>query len=276
MLNFTFFGSSKFSVFCLEELKTLNLLPSLIVTTPDKPTGRGLKLTPTPVKIWAEENKIACITPDRLTGNIPNSDLFLVASYGKIIPKTVIDLPKSGTLNIHPSLLPKYRGPSPLQEQILNDEKAVGVSLMLIDEKMDHGPIIAQEKIIITSWPHLEDFKALTAKVGVKLFADSLEAWIKGEIKPVEQNHDQATFTKKVEKADGLIDIETGDPYQNFRKIQAYSMWPQAYFFIQKGEQKIRVIVKDAEYTNNTLVIKKVLPEGKKEMSWEDFMRGLK
>jgi methionyl-tRNA formyltransferase len=275
MLNFTFFGSSKFSVFCLEELKNLNILPSLVVTTPDKPTGRGLKLTPTPVKIWAEENKITCITPDKLTGNIPIADLFLVASYGKIIPKAVIDLPKFCTLNIHPSLLPKYRGPSPLQEQILNDEKEVGVSLMLIDEKMDHGPIIAQEKIAITSWPKLEDFKALTAKVGAKLFSDNLEAWVKNEIKAKEQLHAQATFTKEVEKVDGLIDL-AGDPYQNFRKIQAYSMWPNAYFFVQKGEQKIRVIVKDAEFVDGKLILKKVIPEGKKEMSFEDFMRGMK
>jgi methionyl-tRNA formyltransferase len=276
MSNLTFFGSSKFSVFCLDELKTLGILPKLIITTPDQPTGRGLKLTPTPVKVWAEENKIDCLTPAKLDLKIAG-DIFLVASYGKIIPKTILDLPKHGTLNIHPSLLPKYRGPSPLQEQILNDEHDVGVTLMLIDEKMDHGPIIAQERITITKWPDLENFKKLTAKVGAKLFADNLNNWLSGKIKASEQVHNQATFTKKVEKVDGLIDIETGDPYLNFCKIQAYSMWPQAYFFVKnKNGEEIRVIVKEAEFSNNTLVIRKVLPAGKKEMNYEDFLRGLR
>jgi methionyl-tRNA formyltransferase len=291
MTKIAFFGSSKFSVFCLEELKTLGILPSLIVSTTDKPTGRGLKLTPTPVKIWAKENNIECLTPEKLDSSFVsqlqsyNSELFLVASYGKIIPKSVIDLPKYGTLNIHPSLLPKYRGPSPLQEQILNDEKNVGVTLMLIDEKMDHGPIIAQTTLgqgEALSWPKLEEFKQITAKIGAKLFADNLNNWINGKIKPIEQNHNEATFTKKVEKADGLIDLETGDPYINFRKIQAYSLWPQAYFFVpvsslrRQGSIPLRVIIKDADYKDGQLIIKKVLPEGKKEMNYEDFLRGLK
>lgn len=275
-LNYTFFGSSKFSVFCLEELKASGLLPSLIVTTKDKPTGRGLKLTPTPVKVWAEENQIPYLTPDKLIDNIPTSDLFLVASYGKIIPKTILDLPKYGTLNIHPSLLPKYRGPSPLQEQILNDEKDFGVSLMLLDEKMDHGPIIAQTKVEISLWPKLEELKKISAEAGIKIFIDNLEAWMAGTKKAIEQNHNQATFTKKVEKIDGQIDLNS-DPYTNFRKIQAYSIWPQAYFFVNnKNGQPVRVIVKDAEFKDNTLKILRVLPEGKKEMNYEDFLRGLK
>ena len=148
----------------------------------------------------------------------------------------------------------------------------MGVSLMLIDEKMDHGPIIAQEKVTVTEWPNLEALKKITAKVGAKLFAANLENWLNRKIKPIEQKHAEATFTKKVEKADGLIDLETGDPYTNFRKIQAYSLWPQAYFFIND----LRVIVKAAEYKNGTLIIKRVIPAGKKEMSYEDFLRGFK
>ncbi len=270
-MNITFFGSSKFSVFCLEALRASNLIPTLIVTTPDQPTGRGLKLTPNQVKIWAEENKIACITPDKLNIEI-TGDVFLVASYGKIIPKSILDQPKFGVLNIHPSLLPKYRGPSPLQEQIINNEQNFGVSLMKLDEKMDHGPIFAQEKIQIIQWPKLEELKKICAKVGVKLFIETLPKIESGTAKATEQNHTQATFTKKIQKVDGLIDLENGDPFTNFRKIQAYSMWPNAYFFVGKT----RVIVKDADYENSTLLIKRVLPEGKKEMDYQDFLRGLK
>ena len=286
MINNTkivFLGSSKFSVYCLEELKSQAVLPTLIITTPDMPTGRGLKLTPTPVKIWAEQNNIECLAPNKLDADFlaklttHNLDLSLVASYGKIIPKNIIDLPKHNTLNIHPSLLPKYRGPSPLQEQILNDEKNVGITIMQIDEQVDHGSIVSQKKLDILDWPvKFENLEKITAEEGVKLFVEILTDWILGKIKPTEQIHSEATFTKKVEKADGLIDILTGDPYKNFLQIQAYSTWPHAFFFVQKGEQKIRVIVKEAEFKDGNLIIKKVLPEGKKEMPYEDFLRGLK
>lgn len=248
------------------------------------PTGRGLKLTPTPVKIWAEKNNIPCLTPENLKDqNILTSleaetnTLFLVASYGKIIPKNIVELPKYGTLNIHPSLLPKYRGASPLQTQILNDEKEIGTSIMLMDEKMDHGPIIIQKKVEIINWPiKTEELKLVLAKESITLFNEIINDWLNGKITPTEQNHTEATFTKKVEKADGLIDLEKDDPYTNFLKIQAYSTWPQAYFFISKGEQKIRVIVKEAKYIDNKLEIIRVLPEGKKEMNYQDFLRGLK
>jgi methionyl-tRNA formyltransferase len=204
-------------------------------------------------------------------------DLFLVASYGKIIPKIILDMPKYGVLNIHPSLLPKYRGPSPLQTQILNNENEIGVTLMLMDELVDHGPIIAQIKTGISNWPvNLLELKEITAKAGVKLLITNLDAWIEGKLKPTEQNHDQATFTKKIEKNDGLLDLEFGKPYENYLKTKAYYPWPGTFFFITKGDQKIRVIIKDSEYSDGKFIIKKVLPEGKKEMSYKDFLRGLK
>lgn len=282
-IKIAFFGSSKFSVYCLEELKSLKILPELIITTPDMPTGRGLKLTPTPVKIWAVENDIECLSPNKLDAEFIKEldtydfNLSLVASYGKIIPKSVIDLPKFKTLNIHPSLLPKYRGPSPLQEQILNDEKNIGVTIMLMDEKVDHGPIIKQQKLTVANWPVKHDeLKMMLSTVSTDLFVEILNDWTAGKIKPAEQNHNEATFTKKVKKEDGLIDIINNDPYKNFLKIQAYSTWPQAYFFVEKGEKKIRVIIKDAKYSEGKLEIIKVLPEGKKEMPYKDFLNGLK
>ena len=282
-IKIAFWGSSKFSVYCLEELKSQAVLPTLIITTPDMPTGRGLKLTPTPVKVWAEQNNIECLAPNKLDADFLtqlstyNLDLSLVASYGKIIPKNIIDLPKYNSLNIHPSLLPKYRGSSPLQEQILNDEKNVGVTIMQIDEQVDHGPIVSQKMSEITGWPvKFETLEKITAEGGVKLFVDILPNWILGKIKPTEQIHSEAIFTKKVEKNDGLLDLEFDDPYKNYLKFLAYSTWPQVFFFIEKDEKKMRVIIKDAEYINGQFKILKVLPEGKKEMPYEDFLRGLK
>jgi methionyl-tRNA formyltransferase len=153
--KFVFFGSSEFSFFVLEELKVHQLIPSLIVTTPDKPKGRKLLLTSNIVKTWAIENNIPVLDPVSLKNNPDlvshlislNPSLFLVASYGKIIPKEIFEIPEHKTLNIHPSLLPKYRGASPIQSQILNNEKEIGVTIMQIEETMDTGPIISQKKV---------------------------------------------------------------------------------------------------------------------------------
>jgi methionyl-tRNA formyltransferase len=285
MNNFkiAFFGTSIFSVFCLNELKVLGLLPNLIITSPDRPKGRGLIMEANPVKTWAIENNIEFLTPAKLDSEFTlklstfNFQLFLVASYGKIVPKAILDMPEYGVLNIHPSLLPKYRGPSPLQEQILNDEKNVGVTVMKMDTEIDHGPIITQSKIEIPNWPvNLIQLKEITAKEGVKMLLNNLDAWVEGKIKPIEQNHSEATFTKKVEKNDGLLDLEMSKPFENYLKTKAYYPWPGTFFFIVKGEQKIRVIIKESKYSDGKFIITRVLPEGKKEMSYEDFLRGLK
>ena len=237
-MKLAFFGSSEFSVFVLEELKLHNITPSLIVTTPDKPKGRKLILTPTPVKIWAENNGIEVIDPFSLkkdNGNLvsklkaQNFDIFLVASYGKIIPKEIFEIPEKKTLNIHPSLLPKYRGASPIQSQILNDEKEIGITIMQIDEGMDTGPIVIQKplKKIIEKKPIEQDketqelsdksfFEQLSKKElekllaieGARLFAHILPEWIIGAIDPVLQDETKATYCQKIEKEDGELKID--------------------------------------------------------------------
>jgi methionyl-tRNA formyltransferase len=280
-IKIAFFGSSDFSIIVLDELKKLGIMPELIVTTPDKPQGRKLILTPTPVKVWANNNSIECIEPNKLKDldfitKITEYNLFVVASYGKIIPKVVIDIPEHKVLNIHPSLLPKYRGASPLQEQILNNENNVGVSLMQIDEEMDHGGIIAQKKVDIVGWPvGFNALQNLLAKEGSVLLAETLPGWIKGKIKAVEQNHTEATFTKKIEKVDGLIDIKNGDQFKNYLKILAFEEWPRAFFEVEKKGQKIKVIVTKAIWKDGFLEIQRVIPEGKKEMDYKSFLLGL-
>ena len=158
--TFAFFGTDEFSVVVLNTLKNLGFVPSFIITTPDQPKGRKMILTPPPVKVWAEENKIKIIQPTSLK-NIDEQSrhaldglndqglplIFLVASYGKIIPKNILDIPTHGTLNIHPSLLPKYRGASPLETAILSGDTETGVTIIKLDEEMDHGPILIQESL---------------------------------------------------------------------------------------------------------------------------------
>jgi methionyl-tRNA formyltransferase len=120
------------------------------------------------------------------------------------------------------------------------------------------------------------ELKEIMAKTGVKLLIDNLDSWINKKIEAIEQDHNQATFTKKVEKNDGLLDLEFGKPYENYLKTKAYYPWPGTFFFVNKDDKKIRVIIKESEYTDGKFSILKVLPEGKKEMSYEDFLRGLK
>jgi methionyl-tRNA formyltransferase len=331
-VNSIFFGSSRLSVIVLDELEKSGLMPTVIVTTPDKPKGRSLEITPNVVKEWAINKKIPVLDPAKLdsafieklgqvcdsctdtninTEHSKKCDLFIVASYGRIIPKAIIEMPAHKTLNIHPSLLPRYRGPSPLPTAMLDDAKRTGVTIIRLDEEMDHGPIVAQEEVILNDhfdeWPIYEDFEEMMARRGARLLAKILPDWVKTDPKDLAkkettQNHSKATYTKKITKEDGLLDIAdlsqlnhrvfdgksaTEKAYSAFRKVQAFHEWPQAYFFIEKKAEssvatgkKIRVKITQASFKKNVtsgqgqLIIEKVIPEGKKEMAYEDFARG--
>jgi methionyl-tRNA formyltransferase len=268
-------------VLVLNELKAQGWMPDLIVTTPDKPRGRKLVITPNETKVWAVANNIPVISPvsiktPEFLAEIQGYDLHLVASYGKIIPDAVLNAPKFGELNIHPSLLPKYRGSCPIQTAILNDDSETGLTIMKLDHDMDHGPIVAQEKINIPDWPiSFNELAIRMSKLGAEMFLKVLPGWTSGEIKAMEQNHDLATYTKKIEKVDGEININDNDR-KNYLKILAYSDWPNTYFFVEAHDKKIRVIIKEAKLDNNKLILTRVVPEGKKEMSYEDFLRGIK
>ena len=285
--SFVFFGTPDISVIVLEELKKTGLIPTLIVTAPDKPQGRGLKITPSSVKQWALDMNIPVLTPHRLKDETfladldPNKhgiekwDLFVVVAYGKIIPQSVLDIPKFGTLNLHPSLLPKYRGPSPIQTAILNNDKNTGVSIMLLDAQMDHGPLIVQKHFPIPEdqWPlssqkaHRDFFKA-----GGELLGHTIPLWVSNKIHATEQDHSQATYSKLIQKEEARISL-SDDPYINFLKIRAYDIWPRAYFIETLQGKKTKVTITDAIYHNDTLIVRKVIPEGKKEMPYEDFIR---
>jgi len=279
-LNIAFFGTPEFAVTILDQLKKNNILPSLIVTAPDKPKGRKLILSAPPVKKWALENTIDIAQPTKLdkdfveTINAHSWDLFIVAAYGLIIPQNVLDIPHKGSLNVHPSLLPKFRGASPIESSILGGATETGVTIMLIDEKMDHGPLLSQLIIPMKGDENASELEMTLAELGGELLAKTIPSWIHGELQEQAQIHDKATFTKKMTKEDGLIDLND-DPTMNYRKIRAYKIWPGTYFFVEKNGKKIRVIIKDASIEKEELCIHKVLPEGKKEMKYEDFLKGL-
>ncbi|KKW07315.1 MAG: Methionyl-tRNA formyltransferase [Parcubacteria group bacterium GW2011_GWA2_49_16] len=284
-IRITFWGTSHFSVIVLDEMVKQGILPALIVTAPARPKGRGLALTPSDVKVWADKHGIHALEPAKLDHeflrqlSVVSCQLFIVASYGKIIPRTVLDMPEHGTLNVHPSLLPHLRGASPLQTAILEDVPVgsvheTGVTIMQMDEEMDHGHIVAQEKISIPDWPPKEsDLEETLGMCGGKLLAKTIPRWVAGEIMPTPQDHARATYTQKITKQSGKIDL-ADNPAQTYRKIRAYNTWPRVYFLTERGGREIRVIVTDAEFHEGKLVITHVIPEGKREMSYKEFLRG--
>ena len=279
-LRFVYFGTPEFAVIVLGELEAKGYLPSLIVTAPDKPKGRKLILTPSEVKVWGEQHDIRVITPTTLKNEEifaelkkEEVDLFVVAAYGKIIPKNILDIPQYKTLNVHPSLLPRFRGASPIESAILSDESVTGVTIMEVDEETDHGPVIAQRERVINNWPPKgSELTVNLAHFGGKLLAEIIPEWLNG-LQSFPQDHTRATFTQKITKEDGLIEL-SGDARLNYKKIRAFDAWPIAYFFTKRGGKEIRVKIHDAHLKGENLVITKVTPEGKKGMSYEDFLRG--
>ncbi len=279
--NIAFFGTPDRAVIALEALKRAGLKPSLIVTQPDRPQGRKLLLTPPPAKVWAEAQGIPVLQPiDPSEPSFMDSlksrgfDLFVVVAYGKIMKKALLSIPKYGAINLHASLLPRLRGSSPIETALLQDERETGVTVILMDELMDHGPILMQERVAVPVWPlPADDLARILVDKGGELLALCIRGLISESLKPVEQDHSKATVTKKISKEDGLMDL-AADPYKNFLKWNAYKGWPGSYFFTErdgKYGKKMRVNITDAALENGAFVIKRVVPEGRKEMGWATF-----
>lgn len=273
-----FFGTPELSVITLNELKNAGYTISFVLTVPDRPQGRKMILTPSPVKVWAIENNIKVLQPEKLKSEeIANelkslkADVYVVMAYGKIIPDEILNIPKYKSLNIHPSLLPKYRGSCPIESAILNDDRETGVTIIRMDKEMDHGPIVAIKEVSLDIWPiNSDELGKVLVTIGSKILVNILPKWINGEIEEIEQNHELATFTKKIAKEDGLIDLND-DEYKNFLKINAYHGWPSAYFFMDKDGKKIRVKITKASFVDNKLIIEKVIPEGKGEIDYKNL-----
>lgn len=280
-----FWGTPRFAVIILDELKDRGIIPDLIITAPPVAKGRGLEVQPSLVKVWADAHSIPTLEPTEIKSEEfantlgTNWDLFIVAAYGKIIPRAILDTPHHSTLNVHPSLLPKLRGASPLTSGILSDvpigsTHETGVTIMQIDEEVDHGPIVAQEKVLVPNWPPRgQDFEELMGKLGAKLLAQTIPEWLAGRIAPTAQDHDHATFTKKMTKGSAQIYLDD-DPVRMYRKVRAFDSAPRAFFTTTRNGRDMRVIVTDAAFEDGRLVLKRVIPEGKKEMAYEDFLRG--
>ncbi len=262
-LNFVFWGTPDVASETLEILKNSGYIPALIVTGEDKPQGRKMLVTPPPVKVWAEKNNI----PYTQTENpdVSKFDLSIVVAYGKIIPEDILNAPRLGSINIHYSMLPKYRGASPVESAILNGDTITGVTIQKMAYKMDSGPIIALEETAIMPDETAPELRARLIKVGGELLVKILPDLIAGNTKETPQSENEATFCKKIKKEDGLIDLND-DATKNYNKFRAYAHWPRTFFF-KDGK---RIIITKARLEDGKFIIEKVIPEGGKEIDFRN------
>ncbi len=277
IMKLVYFGTPQFAADFLEKILTDPDLHSvevtLVVTQPDKPVGRKQIITPSPVKTLALSYKLPVITalPDPTSEHykaLSKNDLALVYAYGRIIPASILALPKHGFWNIHPSLLPKYRGASPTAYPLLNGDTITGVTLMQMDEKMDHGAIIAQEKYEIGPDEKRPDLERELTKMGFEMFkTEILRLPSVSQDDKTEQDHGLATFTKLLKKDDGFVELvdvksalhENGSTIYN--KFRGFFPWPGIWTKV--GDKRMKIT--DCSLLENKLVINKVQFEGKTE-----------
>lgn len=238
-------GTPDFAVPALEALHQNGYDVALVITQPDRPKGRGRKLLPPPVKETAVKLGYDIIQPetmkgDEIAGHIRElrPDLFVVVAFGHILPRRLLDLPRIGPINIHASLLPKYRGSAPIQRAVINGEKESGVTTMFMDEGMDTGDILLSEKTEITADDTSASLHDRLAILGANLLIKTLKGFEAGNIVPVPQNHDQATGAPLLNKKDGHIDWKKPakmlDPF-----IRGMTPWPGAFTF--HGDKRLKI-----------------------------------
>ena len=280
-----FIGTSQFAVPILEKLFSRNYQIIAIITAPDRPAGRRQELTPPPIKEAALNYNLPILQPERIE-QIQNKisemspDLIVLAAYGRIIPKGVLNIPRLGCLNFHPSLLPKYRGPSPIQTAILNDDKITGVTIILMDEKIDHGPIIAQKELSINPRETSRSLEEKLSHSAANLLIEILPQYLEGKIKPEAQDESKASYTKIINREDGRINWQESAQTID-RKIRAFYPWPGAWTYF--GQQRVKIIKAKAvdqaqpaalSTGKGFLFLEIVQPAGKKTMTGQEFFRG--
>lgn len=264
-MRYAFFGTPRFAAIIIGKLIEAGHPPALIVCNPDRPVGRKKIITPPPTKLLALEHNITVFQPEKLEASSseltqPSFDFFAVAAYSKIIPKNVLEIPKHGTFGIHPSLLPKYRGASPIQSVILAGEKETGVTIYQIDEKVDHGPMALQKSIPIESQDTYLTLEEKLANLGGKLMNEVISKIENNSLRLQEQNHLEATMTKKFKTEDGFVDLEKENPEIVLRKVRALN--PEPGVWTLKDGKRMKIL--NAEIKEKTFKLKTIQFEGEK------------
>lgn len=321
MLNIVFMGTPDFAEESLKQLNESSHNVLAVVTTVDKPKGRGMKLQPTPVKEYALENNLKIYQPEKVKENTKfieeikelNPDVICVVAYGKILPKELLEIPKYGCINVHPSLLPKYRGSTPIQTAIINGDKTTGVTTMYMNEELDSGDIILQEEIEINENQTAGEVWNVLAKIGANLLVETLNK-IENNTAPRKKQGENYTVTKMLDKAMSKIDWENQTAIQiknlsrglnpimgvytilNDKKIKFWNIdaisideFVNKYTEFKNYKQRLKdevapgaivyIDYKEAIYikaNEGIIKVNEIQGENAKKMSTADFLRGNK
>lgn len=281
-MRYAFFGTPEFAAIILEKLAKDGMAPAVLICNPDKPMGRKKIVTPPPAKQVALKHGIEVMQPENLRSwimehgtKLKGCEFAVVAAYAKIIPQRVLDLFPKGVIGVHPSLLPKYRGASPIQSVILSGESSTGITLYLLDKEVDHGPIIASEALLIDEHDNYSSLLKKLAQLGGELLLKKLPEWYSGKVAAKEQNHKLTTFTAKFTTQDGLVDINKDKPLLIYRKIRALNPEPGVHAFILKDGKNIRVKLLDASYSAERLQITEIQVEGRRPTTDIGYIKSL-
>lgn len=297
-MSVIFIGTGVFGIPILETLAHDERIKiPLVVSAQDKAQGRKLVIKPTPIKEIAQANKLIIQQPkfiEELKQKFiqEKPDFSLVVSYGALIKKDILEIPKVAAINIHASLLPKYRGASPIQEAILQGEKKTGITWIKMNEKMDAGDIIAQKEIAIDENDTSETLAKKLSQLAAQTTPHLLSNFIKNP-QATKQNEEKATYCRKIKSGEGLLSLNKETAQQMLRKIRAYTPWPGCFIFWHKKRIKIVQAQLSEEKMNageirieekrklfigtseGVLEILKVHPAGKRVMRVEAFLRGI-
>ncbi len=239
LIKIIFLGTPNFAVPILEKLAESNKIQiAAVICEPDRPAGRKRKPEAGPVKIAAQKLKLKIEQPEKISDFAYQikkiaPDLAVVAAYGQIIPENILKIPKKGIINVHPSLLPKFRGPSPIQAALLKGKNITGTTIMLMDKGMDTGPILAQKKFRISADDDFVTLSQKLAKISADLLIKTIPAYLEGKIKPIPQNDSQTTYCSLIKKQDGALDF-TKTANQLERQIKTFHVWPKSFCFWKK------------------------------------------
>jgi methionyl-tRNA formyltransferase len=299
-MKIVFMGTPEFAVPSLKALIESGDEVVAVVTQPDKPRGRGLEVTPPPVKILAQKYGIPVLQPQKIKTEEflkqleeLRPDIICVVAYGKILPKGILELPRYGCINVHASLLPKYRGAAPINWAIIRGEKVTGITTMKMDEGMDTGDILLQREVPIEDEDTAETLSHKLSLTGAEVLIETLNLLKEGKLKPIPQNHSQATYAPMLKKEDGEIDWgKTAEEIKNL--VRGTLPWPGAYTFLDnkilkvykvrvvEGQGKPGEVIKSDKETlrvatgENALDILELQIEGGKRLDTATFLRGRK
>ncbi len=295
-----FFGTPSFALPSLSALLQGPDQVVAVVTQPDRKKGRGQKLSPSRVKVFALEKGINVFQPEKVKEEsfqeklrALHPHLIVVSAFGQILPKSILDLPNYGCINLHASLLPKYRGAAPIPWAILNGEEVTGVTIMKMDEGMDTGDILSQSEVLIERGETSETLERKLSHLGAKLLVETIGKMKKGEISPIPQDHTQATYAPMVKKDDGKIDWKRDAEFID-RQVRAFNPWPGAFTRWNHRLLKIfrggvrnhpspgepgRVIWVASDFIEvatgkDSFIIQEVQLEGKRRMGVHEFLLG--